>query len=96
MKEFLVISRTNGTTRTGSPYALLKVADTIETLNVAVWDLTPESKPEVGQLVKSRGKHYPPRAQRLPQAQTRAYAEANDHGPAGTLEELLSGEPGHP
>ena len=51
MKEFLVISRTNGTTRTGSPYALLKVADTIETLNVAVWDLTPESKPEVGQLV---------------------------------------------
>ena len=47
-------------------------------------------------LVKSRGKHYLPCAQRLPQAQTRAYAEADDHGPAGTLEELLSGEPGHP
>ena len=51
MKEYLVISRTNGTTRTGSPYALLKVADSTDTLNVAVWDLTPEAQPEVGQLV---------------------------------------------
>ncbi len=51
MNEYLVISRTNGTTRTGSPYALLKVADTDETLNIAVWDLAPTAQPEVGQLV---------------------------------------------
>ncbi len=51
MREYLVISRTNGTTRTGSPYALLKVADTDETLNIAVWDLAPTAQPEVGQLV---------------------------------------------
>ena len=51
MNEYLVLSRTNGTTRTGSPYALLKVANTDETLNLAVWDLAPTAKPEVGQLV---------------------------------------------
>lgn len=51
MKEYLVISRNNGTTRQGSPYALLKVADALETLNVAVWDLAPSMPPEVGQLV---------------------------------------------
>lgn len=51
MNEYLVLSRTNGTTRTGSPYALLKVANTDETLNLAVWDLAPTAQPEVGQLV---------------------------------------------
>ena len=51
MTEYLVLSRTNGTTRTGSPYALLKVANTDETLNLAVWDLAPTAQPEVGQLV---------------------------------------------
>lgn len=51
MNEYLVLSRTNGTTRKGSPYALLKVANTDETLNLAVWDLAPTAQPEVGQLV---------------------------------------------
>ncbi len=51
MKEYLVISRNNGTTRQGSPYALLKVADTEENINIAVWDLAPSAQPEVGQLV---------------------------------------------
>lgn len=51
MNEYLVLSRTNGTTRTGSPYALLKVANTDETLNLAVWDLASTAQPEVGQLV---------------------------------------------
>lgn len=51
MNEYLVLSRTNGITRKGSPYALLKVANTDETLNLAVWDLAPTAQPEVGQLV---------------------------------------------
>ena len=51
IKEYLVLSRTNGTTRTGSPYAVLKVADLIETINISVWDLQPTAEPKVGQLV---------------------------------------------
>lgn len=51
MKEYLVISRNNGVTRQGSPYATLKVADKEEVINVAVWDLSPNAAPEVGQLV---------------------------------------------
>ena len=51
IKEYLVLSRSNGTTRTGSPYAILKVADLIETLNISVWDLQPTADPKVGQLV---------------------------------------------
>ena len=49
--EYLVISRSNGTTKTGSPYATLKVANLIETINVAVWDMQPTAEPQVGQLV---------------------------------------------
>lgn len=49
--EYLVIGRTNGTTRTGSPYALLKCASACETINVSVWDLQPNAAPTVGQLV---------------------------------------------
>ena len=51
IKEYLVLSRSNGTTRTGSPYAILKVADLIETINISVWDLQPTAEPKVGQLV---------------------------------------------
>lgn len=49
--EYLVISRSNGTTKTGSPYATLKVANLTETINVAVWDMAPTAEPQVGQLV---------------------------------------------
>ena len=49
--EYLVISRSNGTTKTGSPYASLKVANLLETINVAVWDMQPTAEPQVGQLV---------------------------------------------
>ena len=51
IKEYLVLSRNNGTTRTGSPYAVLKVADLTETINISVWDLQPTAEPKVGQLV---------------------------------------------
>lgn len=50
-KEYLVISRSNGTTKTGSPYASLKVANLEETINVAVWDMPPTAEPQVGTLV---------------------------------------------
>ena len=49
--EYLVVSRSNGTTKTGAPYASLKVANLLETINVAVWDMKPEASPQVGQLV---------------------------------------------
>ena len=50
-KEYLVIGRSNGTTKTGSPYASLKVANLNETINVSVWDMAPTAEPQVGQLV---------------------------------------------
>ena len=50
-KEYLVISRSNGTTRTGAPYASLKVENLTETMNVAVWDMPPTAGPQVGGLV---------------------------------------------
>ena len=40
-KEYLVIGRSNGTTKTGSSYASLKVANLNETINVSVWDMAP-------------------------------------------------------
>lgn len=51
MNEYIVLSRTNGTTRTGSPYAVLKCASLTETINISVWDLQPTADPKVGQLV---------------------------------------------
>lgn len=51
MKEYIVIGRTNGTTRTGSPYIMLKVADEGEVLNLSVWDVPPTEGPAIGQLV---------------------------------------------
>ena len=50
--DYLVISRSNGTTRMGSPYAILKVANREETLNVSVWDVLPTAAPSVGQIVR--------------------------------------------
>jgi len=54
MKEYLVIGRTNGTTRNGSSYAQLKVADTEGSMTVSVWDLQPIQPPVVGQIVAFR------------------------------------------
>lgn len=52
MKEYIVQGRSNSTTKTGSPYAQLKVTDGTDTLTVSVWDMAPEKTPAVGQLVK--------------------------------------------
>lgn len=51
-EDFLVIGRTNGTTRNGSPYVMLKVANKTETLNINVWDVMPTAGPAVGQTVR--------------------------------------------
>ncbi|MBP5772394.1 MAG: HD domain-containing protein [Bacteroidaceae bacterium] len=51
MKEYIVLARQNGTTKTGAPYATLKVADQGEVLNVAVWELGPQQEPVVGRIV---------------------------------------------
>ncbi|MBR3513509.1 MAG: HD domain-containing protein [Bacteroidaceae bacterium] len=51
MKEYIVLSRQNNTTKTGSPFATLKVANLEETLNVAVWDLPANAEPVVGRIV---------------------------------------------
>ena len=51
-KEFLVIGRANATTRQGSPYALLKVADGELSFSVSVWDVAPDMAPFPGQLVQ--------------------------------------------
>lgn len=52
MKEFIVIGRQNSTTRQGSPYVILKVADTEEQFTVSVWDVAPDMPPVPGQLVR--------------------------------------------
>lgn len=51
MKEYIVLSRQNSTTKTGAPYATLKVANLDEVLNVAVWDIAPTAEPVVGRLI---------------------------------------------
>lgn len=51
MKEYLVIGRSNSTTRTGSPYAMLKLTAEDETINVSVWEVPSDRGPVVGQLV---------------------------------------------
>lgn len=50
-KEYIVVGRSNGTTKTGSPYASLKVQNLTETINVAVWDMPSTASPQVGELV---------------------------------------------
>lgn len=51
MSEYIVIGRTNGTTRMGSPYCSLKVKNAEGELTVAVWDVAPNDPPAIGQLV---------------------------------------------
>lgn len=51
MKEYIVLGRSNGTTRIGSPYCNLKVQNEEEEFSLAVWDVAPDDAPRVGQLV---------------------------------------------
>lgn len=48
----MVIGRANATTRQGSPYVMLKVADSSQSFTVSVWDVAPEMPPFPGQLVQ--------------------------------------------
>lgn len=50
-KEYLVVSRANGTTRKGDPYCTLRLRTADEELTVAVWDTPATSEPRAGQLV---------------------------------------------
>ena len=50
-KEYLVVGRSNGTTKRGDPYCTLKLKTQDEEVTVAVWDVFPEAEPTVGQLV---------------------------------------------
>ena len=49
--EYIMLSRSNGVAKNGSPYALLKLASEKEVVNLAVWDCQPTSGPRVGQLL---------------------------------------------
>jgi len=49
--QYITLSRTNGTTKQGSPYAQLKLANEQETFTVAVWDCPNDGGPQIGQLV---------------------------------------------
>lgn len=51
MTEYIVVGRSNGTTRLGSPYCNLKIKNQEEEIGVAVWDVSPDEGPVVGQLV---------------------------------------------
>lgn len=50
-KEYIVIGRTNGTTKRGDPYCSLKVKNLEEEFSIAVWDIATTEGPVVGQLV---------------------------------------------
>lgn len=50
-KEYLVVGRSNGTTKRGDPFCTLKLKNREEELTVAVWDVLPTAEPAVGQLV---------------------------------------------
>ncbi len=50
-KEYIVLSRTNGTTKTGSPYANIKAINLEETINVAIWNCGPQQEPVVGRVL---------------------------------------------
>ena len=49
--QYIVLGRSNGTTRMGSPYCSLKIKSLEEELSIAVWDVAPDDPPIVGQLV---------------------------------------------
>ncbi len=50
-KEYIVIGRTNGTTKRGDPYCTLKLKNLEEEMTIAVWDVANTDAPVVGQLV---------------------------------------------
>ncbi len=50
-KVYIVIGRTNATTKRGDPFSTLRVKNREEEMNIAVWDLLPTDEPTVGQLV---------------------------------------------
>ena len=49
--DYIVVGRTNSTTRLGSPYCSLKLRNADSEATIAVWDVTPSEPPQVGQLV---------------------------------------------
>lgn len=52
MFEYLCISRANNTTKTGSPFCNLKLANNEEVINIAVWDVAPNVGPVPGDIVR--------------------------------------------
>lgn len=48
---FLVVGRSNGTTRRGAPYCTLKLKNEEQDTTIAVWDVSPNDDPKVGQIV---------------------------------------------
>ncbi len=50
-KQYLVLNRTNGITKRGDSYCLLKLKATDDELSLAVWDIKPTDAPVVGQIV---------------------------------------------
>lgn len=50
-KEYLVVSRSNGTTKRGDPYCTLKLKNLEEEITIAVWDVSATGEPVVGQTV---------------------------------------------
>ena len=51
MKEYIVLSRTNGVTRNNSPYIQLRVTDGEQPMNISIWDIPANEGPCIGQLV---------------------------------------------
>ena len=52
MKEYIVMTRNNGTTKMGTPYCNLKLKNDNEEFTIAVWDVAPDMPPVAGQLVQ--------------------------------------------
>ena len=50
-KDYIVLARTNGTTKQGAPFANIKAANLDEIINVAVWDCGPQQEPQVGRVL---------------------------------------------
>lgn len=52
MIEYIVTTRSNATTRQGSPYVLLHLSSEFDDIVVSVWDVAPDMPPQLGQLVQ--------------------------------------------
>ena len=52
MKQYIILAVTTGTTKHGTPYARLKVADSETKFEIAVWDISENELPTVGQRVE--------------------------------------------